>query len=232
MWHPWTCVRLIRGGAVNSVGLTNPGLDWWVHWRAFEALPYDLAMSIRVTSLGDARVFRQEIATLRGRIPFVEVNTSCPNVMAGHGIDPEILRILASSGVPLILKLSRDQVRDDVIEAADPHVAAYHAINTIPWPDLYPTRPSPLARYGLTGGVSGSAIHAEAVASVRKLSYLTRKPIIGGGGIGHLDDVRRFEAAGASAFSIGTCFLRTPWRPNRIVQDYQADKARRRSRTA
>ncbi len=28
-WKPWTCVRLIPGGAVNKVGLTNPGIEWW-----------------------------------------------------------------------------------------------------------------------------------------------------------------------------------------------------------
>src|SRR6185369_4551400 len=28
-WKPWTCVRLIPGGSVNKVGLTNPGIDWW-----------------------------------------------------------------------------------------------------------------------------------------------------------------------------------------------------------
>ena len=30
-WHsPWSCVALVPGGAVNKVGLTNPGVDWWV----------------------------------------------------------------------------------------------------------------------------------------------------------------------------------------------------------
>ena len=28
-WKPWTCVRLIPGGSVNKVGLTNPGIEWW-----------------------------------------------------------------------------------------------------------------------------------------------------------------------------------------------------------
>src|SRR5580658_6822350 len=29
-WHkPWECVALIPGGAVNKVGLTNPGFRWW-----------------------------------------------------------------------------------------------------------------------------------------------------------------------------------------------------------
>ncbi|HEY4504003.1 MAG TPA: hypothetical protein VJJ28_02755 [Candidatus Paceibacterota bacterium] len=26
-WKPWTCVRLIPGGSVNKVGLTNPGIE-------------------------------------------------------------------------------------------------------------------------------------------------------------------------------------------------------------
>ena len=28
-WKPWTCTRLIPGGAVNKIGLTNPGIEWW-----------------------------------------------------------------------------------------------------------------------------------------------------------------------------------------------------------
>lgn len=30
LWKPFGCVRLIRKGTVNAVGLTNPGIDWWV----------------------------------------------------------------------------------------------------------------------------------------------------------------------------------------------------------
>lgn len=28
-FSPWSCVRLILGGAVNKVGLWNPGIDYW-----------------------------------------------------------------------------------------------------------------------------------------------------------------------------------------------------------
>ena len=27
-WKPWDCIRLMPHGAVNAVGLTNPGPDW------------------------------------------------------------------------------------------------------------------------------------------------------------------------------------------------------------
>jgi len=30
-YNPLGCIRLIPGGTVNAVGLTNPGIDWWCH---------------------------------------------------------------------------------------------------------------------------------------------------------------------------------------------------------
>src|SRR5262245_48766437 len=28
--HPWSCIGLLKNGAVNAIGLTNPGLNWWI----------------------------------------------------------------------------------------------------------------------------------------------------------------------------------------------------------
>ena len=30
LWYaPWRCVRLVKEGTVNAIGLTNPGFRWW-----------------------------------------------------------------------------------------------------------------------------------------------------------------------------------------------------------
>jgi dihydroorotate dehydrogenase len=234
-WCPWRCVRLLRGGgAVNAVSLTNPGLEWWVR-RAYpraQALGYRVAASVLPGNREEASGMA---VALRGiRLAYVEVNLSCPNtgsvVFDPHGLRAvrERLGILRGCGHPLVVKLAASQVVPEVVELLDGCVDAYHAINTVPWGEVFSGRTSPLARYphGKPGGVSGPPIRAHALRAVQTLRGLTAKPSSGGGGITRCGDVAAFAAAGAQAFSIGSSFLWSPWRPNRIVRQYREEFAR------
>lgn len=230
MYAPWRCVWTLPGlGTVNAVSLTNPGLFAWLegpYRRAAGAGRHrNLAPSIKVESGYEACCV---VSMLWGRVfPFIEVNGSCPNVPHADDDLASALGHLARNGSPLVLKLAADQVREDLIRAVDPHVTAYHAINAVPWADVHGDRPSPLGRHtgGLAGGVSGPAIRPIALEAVRRLRGMTVRPIVGGGGIFTLEDVRAFEAAGADAFALGTVFLHRPWRPRRIVRAYRAGRA-------
>ncbi len=224
-WHPWTCVRLIPGGATNAVGLTNPGIDRWFQRDYLRARRnhIDLAVSVKAESSDEAR---ELVALLWGcEVPFIEVNASCPNVKKQEDVAKivGVLSELKSAAWPLILKLSLDQIDPDFIRAVEGNVEALHAINTIPWAKIYPQKPSPIQRYrhGQQGGVSGEPIKSLAIDAVCRLRDMTSLPIVGGGGISSLDDVLAFEEAGASAFSIGTLFLRCPWLPNQIINQYR-----------
>lgn len=240
LWHPWTCVRLVKDGwgqrgVVNAIGLTNPGLQHWVNYDYCRAIKmgYRVAASVSVDDPDEARV----VATmLRGlKLAYVEVNISCPNV--GHQFGDRaksdiqhLLTQVATARHPIVLKLGCDMIQSahakDFIGAVDPWVEAYHAINTIPYTDIFGAYSvSPIQKYPheRQGGVSGPLIHTKALECVSKLKHtLTSKPVIGGGGIMHLNDVYNFEKAGAGAFSIGSCFLLRPWRPNRIARAYAA----------
>jgi hypothetical protein len=99
------------------------------------------------------------------------------------------------------------------------------------WPTWRSTSPAPTRDRScstptVSGGVSGPPIRAHALRAVQTLRGLTEKPIIGGGGITRCGDVAAFAAAGAQAFSIGSSFLWSPWRPNRIVRQYREEFAR------
>lgn len=226
--RPWTCVRILKGmGTVNAVGLTNPGVDHWnVHdYRRGVDMGYCLAASVKADHARQAYWIAASLRSLTPAPPFVEVNLSCPNVGSPDlGRVAELLAELKECGHPLILKLAHAQVRPDYVAAAEPYVEAFHAINTVPWDSAFPGEPSPIERYphGLQGGVSGPAIRWRALRAVLQLSKMTSRPIVGGGGIFSLADVLDFESAGAKAFSIGTCFLHRPWRPNRIARAYRA----------
>lgn len=230
MLHPWTCVRTLPGmGTTNAVGLTNPGIHHWLEHDYPRAIRKGcrIAASVKPESPDEAYQIKRLIRSCE--MPFVEINMSCPNV-PGHASDDmiEMLDQFAGSKHPVVLKLSYDQVSREFIEKVDRYVDGYHAINTVPWNLVYPEKKSPIEGYkhGLKGGVSGPAILDFAVTSVIKLQSWTDRPVIGGGGIFSLEDVDEFHRAGAEAFSIGTCFLHRPWRPNRIVRQWRKIQSR------
>jgi dihydroorotate dehydrogenase len=103
-----------------------------------------------------------------------------------------------------------------------PGLQAIHAINTVPWSDIFGLRRSPVEdEWKSKGGVSGPLIRDHAVGAVFNIKLDCNLPVIGGGGIRTIQDVYEFEDAGADAFSIGSLFMGCPWRPNRIIKQYR-----------
>lgn len=231
LWHPWTCVRWLGGdSAVNAVGLTNPGIFLWSTWyrKHRECMMVKLAASVQAENVSEARILAVHLSMLE--LPFVEVNLSCPNVNDSRDlmVARDVVRCLHDEqSHPLIVKLSYDQSQcESLILALAPYIEAFDVINTVPWERIYSSVQSPIEHYvhGRKGGVSGRLIHdmaVRAVRAVRRLSGVTDCPIIGGGGIFGVEDIHDFRIAGASAFSLGSVFLRYPWRPNRIVKQWQ-----------
>lgn len=227
LWYPWQSVRLLTDkSCVNAVGLTNPGLTEWLDNYKVK---YDYALSLKINSTGEAGIIAAILndnyllkSDQYPNMKYIEVNVSCPNSNNRIGDIQLALQELQKIEKPLVLKLSTDQINKEFIKSVEPYVEAFHAINTIPWDQFYPYRTSPLEKYKhkQKGGVSGKAIQLRALVSVRNLTYLTDKPIIGGGGIDSLECILRFKEEGAKAFSIGTCFLYQPWKPNQIIEEY------------
>jgi dihydroorotate dehydrogenase len=224
LYKPWTSVRLLKNrSAVNAVGLTNPGLIYWI--KQYHPIKYNYALSLRVDTLGRAASIVSILHSFNILdMKYIEVNISCPNT-ASHILKEtvNILEYFKKLEIPLIIKLSLDQINKKYINEVDPYVEAYHAINTVPWGMIFPKQKSPLGKYKhqQKGGVSGPLIHDYAISAVKRLYFITDKPIIGGGGIDSFEAVERFRQAGANAYSIGTCFIYSPWKPNKIIKEYR-----------
>lgn len=230
LWHPWTCVSTLRknnlNGATNAVGLTNPGIRSWIDndYHVAKKNGYNLVASIWPEDEMQANTMTWLLADLD--LCYIEINVSCPNTEhePDHSSVWKICEAVSREcKTPIVLKLAQKQITPEVISNTHDCVEAYHAINTIPWDDIFPNEKSPIQHYShkLKGGVSGQLIHNEAIDSVIKLRSLTDRPIIGGGGIYSLKDVSNFKQAGANAFSIGTLFMTKPWMPNKIVKAYK-----------
>jgi dihydroorotate dehydrogenase len=231
-WKPWECVRLIPGGSVNKIGLTNKGIKWWCKkvGPKLDFKKYSLVGSI----FGN----QEELVKMAGmfnKFDFVavEINPSCPNT--GHALDETdviIKTVKAVKGVsehPIIVKISAAQ---DYLTIADRLKGIAEAIdlNSVPWEMVYPkSEKSPLCRLeqrvgGGGGGVSGKPSRIFNWKAVKELSEQGSLPVIGPS-IMDFDDFNVLRELGASALSFGAIHLRTPWRPTAFVRRDQNEKA-------
>ncbi|CUU09593.1 MAG: HisA/HisF-related TIM barrel protein [Fimbriimonadales bacterium] len=222
-WYaPWRCVRLIPGGTVNAVGLTNPGVDWWIRtcYPRMKRMRLQIVVSVFAENAAEAQAFAGKLKPLE--IAAIELNASCPNVPHESAVAHvrALAEALAESGHPLIVKVGYDQPYTEIARAVEGVAEAIHAINAVPWRMVFPDKPSPLANLG-GGGVSGEPIRPMVREAIRRLRETTHLPLIAGGGIYTLQDLEELWALGARAFSIGTLFLRAPWMPNRLVRQWR-----------
>jgi dihydroorotate dehydrogenase (NAD+) catalytic subunit len=208
------------GGLINSIGLPNKGLRGYLA----EDLPRlaELPVPLIVNVMGFTR---EEVAELvaafaeREAVAALELNVSCPNVKTGMvmGADPaettallDVVRPL--TGKPIVVKLTPNCTSPaDVAAAAEAHGAdAVSLVNTLRGMAYHPRRPDEPWLGGGTGGVSGPAIRAIALAQVAEVRARVRIPIVGMGGVQsarHALDLRR---AGADIVAIGTESFRDP----------------------
>ncbi len=219
--HPWSVVKNKKAGVVNAIGLTNPGIDWWIE-KIAPRIPekYKLIASIEAN---DEKDTVEMVQKLQGTpVLGVELNFSCPNTPDREASSAEKITKIARhaarvSSLPILIKLSytHDYLKLAKDLETDPKIEAV-SINSIPWNLVYPETPSPLARYG-GGGVSGKIIQSFTWKMVQEISTISRIPVIGPS-VWEYEDVERLKTLGARAISFGSVFVRHPWRPTSYVR--------------
>jgi dihydroorotate dehydrogenase (NAD+) catalytic subunit len=227
----------LPGGMLNSVGLQNPGIEYWL---ARELPPLAAAGATVVASIWgfSADAYRQAAAALRravdgrrpgtGALVAVEVNISCPNVedrrrMFAHSPEGVAAAIGAAADgldgcLPLWAKMSPNVT--DLPElagvAVDAGAAAVTLINTLMGLSLDPLTGRPRLGGG-GGGLSGPAVHPVAVRAVFDCrAALPAVPIVGVGGVTNGEDAAELIAAGADAVQVGTATFADPRAPARV----------------
>ena len=218
-YNPFGCIRIMSGGTLNAVGLTNPGAQWWCD----EIGPKidSKRAPVMGSILGEPNELAQMAKMLNDfDMVGLEINASCPNT--GDDILVNTDRIIQSceavgkiSRFPLVLKLSCDHDIIRIVEGVENIVESF-SINSVPWNTAYPRAKSPLFSLG-GGGVSGKIAQTFTWKLVAELAKNTTVPIIGTS-VWDYEDIEKLRVIGASAISFGAIFLRYPWRPTAYVR--------------
>jgi dihydroorotate dehydrogenase (NAD+) catalytic subunit len=234
-------------GLLNSIGLPNKGLQGYLA----EDLPELASLPVPVITnvMGSSTVQIAELVQAcdaRTEIAAIELNVSCPNVKTGLdiGADPRQLEQVVQAvrpltDKPLIVKLTPNaaDVAACALAAQEGGADAVSLINTLRALALTPLSPgarsAPRVRRpwlgGGTGGLSGPAIRAVALAQVAAVAERVRIPVIGMGGVSCAEHARELLDVGARLVAVGTESFRDPMVGARIARELDPGPASPRS---
>ena len=209
----------LSGGLINSIGLPNKGREGFLaeDLPFLARLPVPLIVNVMGFSRGEVGELVSAFAE-REEVEALELNVSCPNVETGlvMGADPEELAALLAlvrplTTKPLIVKLTPNAT--DVAAVARAAQAAgaeaVSLINTLRGMALDPRSGQPWLG-GITGGVSGPAVKAIALAQVHAVAQALEIPIVAMGGAQSGRDALDLIRAGATLVAVGTESFRDP----------------------
>lgn len=213
---------------INSIGLPNKGLERWrvEDLPQIRELPVPLIVNVMGFTTGELSQLVEAVDAEPG-IAAVELNVSCPNVETGTiiGSDPaECARTVAAvrplTRLPLIVKITPNSADPAAVAAAaaDAGADAVSLINTIRGMALNPDSGDRWLGGG-TGGLSGPAVHAVALAQVAAVSESVSIPIIGMGGVDSGQAAGDMLRAGATLVGVGTESFRDPLAAERIRRE-------------
>jgi dihydroorotate dehydrogenase (NAD+) catalytic subunit len=232
---------MIRGGAVNKVGLTNPGIDYWCEKIAPKIDFSKGNIVVSIFGTGDELVIMAKKLE-RFNLAATEVNDSCPNsgnkLSQSETVINSVKEVKKCSSHPITIKVS---VTQDYLGIAKGLVGVAEAVslNSVPWEKVFgPDKKNPIQKLvkkvsGGGGGVSGKPAQKLNWKAVKELSTQGALPVIAPS-VMEFDDMEKVRNLGASAVSFCTIHLPDygwwykPWklftwfinpcRPTRFVQ--------------
>ena len=228
--NPSPRVAETPAGMLNSVGLQNPGIDYYLarydKWLAEQGTA--VIANIAGHKLEDYEEMARRIND--SSADMVELNISCPNVRSGgmaFGVLPESVRkvteiVKKACKKPVITKLTPNvsNIAENAKAAEEGGADAISLINTLTGMAVdYKTRRPLLANN--TGGLSGPCVKPIALRMVWECFNAVKIPIIGLGGITSYTDVLEFMICGARAVQVGTATLSDPCAAFTIARDLE-----------
>ncbi len=214
-------------GMLNSVGLQNKGVDYFISTIYPAVSHYDTHIIVNVSdSTVDGYVEVAGKLEALEKITAIELNISCPNVKEGGMAFGTSCPMAAS-----VTKAVRDVYHKTLIVKLSPNVTniaeiaraveaegadSVSLINTLLGMAIDIEKRSPLLST-ITGGLSGPAVKPIALRMVWQVANAVKIPVIGMGGISNASDAIEFLLAGATAVQIGTANFVDPMVCVRVI---------------
>lgn len=212
--NPYPRMAETASGMLNSVGLQNKGIDYYINniYPRIRHLDTHIIPNVNGSTIEDYITIASKINGVAG-IKAIELNISCPNVKAGgmaFGINPKTA-FEATKAVrdvykgTLIVKLSPNvtSIADMARIVVDAGADSISLVNTFLGMAIDAESRRPILGT-VTGGLSGPAIKPIALRMVWDVFKAVKVPIVGMGGIMNTTDAIEFLLAGSTAIQIGT----------------------------
>ena len=233
-WYPVSYRVGMEAGEcifLNSVGLTNPGIEavlgqlapWWEGWDAMVILSLS---GESVAQFGEMAAMSRGVAGFQA----LELNLSCPNIENSAIFSDNtaltegvVSAVKANTDLPVLAKLAPNvpNVTEIARAAVSGGADALTISNTIPAMgiDIETRRP---VLGGILGGLSGPGLRAISLALVYRTAQVVDVPIIGVGGIFNARHALEYIMAGATAVQVGSANLANLWAPFRILDELRS----------
>ena len=230
--NPYPRMAETPSGMLNSVGLQNKGVDYFVkeiypRIKDFKTL---IIVNVSGSTMEEYVEVAEKINELQA-IPAIELNISCPNVKLGgmafgnvassaREVTNAVRKVYKKD---LIVKLSPNvtSITDIAKAVTDGGADILSLINTILGMAIDVNKRRPVLST-VTGGLSGPAIKPIALRMVWQVHNAVKIPVIGMGGIMNANDAIEFMLAGASAIQVGTANFIDPAVSMKIVEGIEA----------
>ena len=217
----------VYGGMLNSVGLQNPGAEYFINNDIPFLRQFDTKIIVNICGHSIEEYCNAAEMLSDSDVDLFELNISCPNVSQGgitFGTVPSMAEKVVSEvkkycKKPLIVKLTHNVT--DITEIARAAVSGgadgLSLINTLLGMKIDIKRRKPVL-FNKVGGFSGPAVKPVAVRMVYQVCKAVNVPVIGMGGISNYEDAIEFIMAGATAVAVGTANFSNPFATVEIVE--------------
>ncbi|MCX6270327.1 MAG: dihydroorotate dehydrogenase [Bacteroidetes bacterium] len=218
--NPYPRMAETASGMLNSVGLQNKGLDYFVKhiYPELQQINTHIIANVSGSTIEGYVEVAEKMAGL-DHITAIELNISCPNVkQGGMAFGTSVTSALEVTRAvrkvypkTLIVKLSPNvtSIVDIARAVADGGADVLSLINTLLAMAIDAEKRRPVLST-VTGGLSGPAVKPVALRMVWQVSKAVKLPVIGIGGICNATDAIEFFLAGASAIQVGTANFINP----------------------
>jgi len=200
-------------GMLNSVGLQNKGVDYFISDIYPAIRHYDTHIFVNVSGSTIKEYIEVSEKLNELDLPGIELNISCPNVKEGGMVfgthcpsAMEVTREVRKAYKKcLIVKLSPNVTSiPEFAKAVEGEGAdSISLINTLLAMAIDSESRKPILGT-VTGGLSGPAIKPVALRMVWQVYNAVKIPVIGMGGIMNAADTIEFMLAGSTAIQVGT----------------------------